>query len=304
MSPRTALALLLGALLCLAALALGVGVGLAGRVVYLLGLGPLVLSVLLGVLSVARWHLLRTLAPRWRVAAWSAALAVLAVAAARGTDVWGLYQSQLTDLTSNPEAIATDLVVAGLREPRELLDAGLRVETGRDGLAGAWLLQLKTGLVVHRAGRLERVLPLPAAAQALVFGLEVALVTLLLFRTQEQLRHQRRCAACGRFLRRTVLGGVSDAAAAVGVLEQGQLPALVAGQEGALLLVQEQCPLAHLRPAGVALVRPARRQLWAPGGPQELWLRAGQIDPLALHQPSADAGGDNESAAAPTGPGS
>ena len=264
--------------------------GLAGRVMYLLGLGELIVAVALGVLSVARWHLLRTLAPRWRLALWSVLLAVLAVGSARLADIWGLYQSQLNALTSQPEAIATDLVVAGLREPRELLDAGLQVETGRPGLAGAWLLQLKTGLVVHRAGRLERVVPLPAAAQALVLGLQVALVAVVLFRTQEQLRTQRRCQACGRYLRRTVLGGVADADQALTALQAGQQPRLTPERGAAHLLVQEQCPLGHLRPAGLVLLRPRQHQWHSTAVPQTLWVQEGQVDALALETaPSVDA---------------
>jgi hypothetical protein len=261
--------------------------GLAGRVVYLLGLYDLVLALALGVAGVALWHLQRQLPPRWLRITVGLLVAVVALSSSRLADVWAFYGSQLVEMQASPEAIANDLLVAGVDSPQALLDAGLQVETGHSGLRGALLLQIKTGLVMHRVGRLERVLPLAIQWQGLVLAGQIALVLLLLTRTWGQLVVEPRCPACGRYLRRTPLQSLaeSDVELLAQAWRAGQrlgdptlapLPASPTGPVVATLLL-DQCPLNHLQQPGLAIVRLRRRSLFGTGVPGQTLALAGEL---------------------------
>jgi len=264
----------------------GVLTGLAGRVVYLLGLYDLVLALVLGVTGVALWHLQRQLPPRWLRTTLALAVAVVALASSRFADVWAFYGSQLVEMQATPEAIANDLLVAGVDSPQALLDAGLQVETGHHGLRGALLLQIKTGLVMHRVGRLERVLPLAIQWQGFVLAGEIAVVLLLLTRIWGQLALEPRCPTCGRYLRRTPLQSLAepDVERVAQAWQAGQRlgdpssAPLLASPSGPIVatLLLDQCPIGHLQLPGLAIVRLRRRSLFGAGVPGPTLALAGQ----------------------------
>lgn len=275
-------------LVVFAALA-GALTGLAGRVVYLLGLYDLVLALTLGVVGVALWHLQRQLPPRWLRTTLGLIVAVVALASSRVADVWAFYGNQLVEMQASPEAIATDLLVAGVDSPQALLDAGLQVETGHSGLRGALLLQIKTGLVIHRVGRLERVLPVALHWQGLVLAGQIAVVLLLLTRTWGQLVMEPRCPVCGSYLRRTPLVPLTEAdverlaaawRAGVRLGDPATAPLSPdAGGPNVATLLLDQCPMGHLQLPGLAIVRLRRRSLLGTGVPGPTLALAGQEIP-------------------------
>lgn len=234
----------------------GIACGLAGRVVYLLGLYDIAAGLGLGAAAVALCHLAQR-----PLGAWAGPVAMLAaglwMAAAQTTDAWAFRQEQAQWLQGQPLLLAQDLAVAGVDDALALVDAGLRAETGADGLTGSWLAQGKAGVILQRAIGSQRVLPAPLPVRAAVMGGEIAFVALVVWRALQQLAREPVCPVCRRFLRRRPLGRVGqaqvDALRQAWALGDRALPTGDAAIAVALVY-EDTCTFAHLMQPGLALV--------------------------------------------------
>ncbi len=243
---------------------MGGACGWAGRALLLIGLYDVATVLLLGAVLVALLHLLR-----WPAKSAVLPVAVVAVAAAMAsrhiTDAWAMYREQVRLLVEAPDFALEGMAVAGVGDASLLVDSGLQAETGYGGWAGAWLVQAKAGLVIWRSGQLQRVVPLPLWAQALVWAIETAWVTLLVWRALRHLQSEPRCAICGRLARRAVLGRLDaqGAAAVATAWQRGERPDLPAALGPCVAVVYaDTCPADHTASAGLSMVS-VRRRSWS-----------------------------------------
>lgn len=199
----------LALILFLASATFGAGCGFGGRAVLVVGLYESAAGVVLGAAAAMVCHALRL---RPAKAAWPvAALAAAAwLCGWQSADAWAFRQEQAQWLLAQPMQMAQDMAVAGADSPLQLVDAGLRAETGRDGWLGAWLAQFKAGVWVVRTAGMQRAVAMPASGHAAWLGLQAAFVALMI---QRALRHQAAqpvCLRCGRYLRRRRLAWVAE----------------------------------------------------------------------------------------------
>lgn len=239
----------------LLAVLVGIVTGFAGRVVSVLGLYDVVAALALSVAAVAIHHLAGTRPRAGRFVV--AALASVAwLVAHRVTDAWAFRQEQGQAVIEQTDLLAADYIVSGAETPLQLVDAGLAADTGTSGLGGALLVQVKAGVVVHRALGVARVLPAPRWLYGLVAACEAAFVTVLIARALAQLQLEPVCATCGRFLRRQALGPLD--ATEVARLAQAwtrgdRSPPVPDPQRAAVAMAfQDTCPAGHSRLPGYA----------------------------------------------------
>ena len=260
--PAVALALMLPT-----SLALGVTTGLAGRVVQLLGFYEVLAALVLSVASVAVAHVLRW-KPGGGGLALALAVAVTWLAAHRLTDAWGFRAEQAQAVVREAESLAEDFLISGADTPLQLVDLGLRAETGAEGLRGALMVQWRAGPLVLRAVGLERRLPAGTLPQALLAAATVTFLTLLVRRALRHLAAEPQCAACRRFLRRERLGRVAPEIAAdlkrlwlAGNAATPLPEPLADGPE----VYREVCSAGHTSRPGYALVQFRRHSLGSGG---------------------------------------
>ena len=247
----------------LAAAITGLCCGMAGRVVYLIGLYEVVAGLALGAAAVTLCHL-----ARWRIGPMAGPLAAGAALVwlgfAQAADAWAFRQQQAQWLLDQPLLLAQDLAVAGVDSAMALVDAGLRAETGRDGLLGSWLAQGKPGIVVLRALGDPRVVPAPFSVRGFALGVSAAFVALVVWRALGQLTVAAACPRCGRFLRRRVLARVGDrqATALQQAWQTGDRALPTAdGAPTVAVVYEDGCLPGHLALPGLALVG-LRRHSW------------------------------------------
>jgi hypothetical protein len=263
-SVRSVLALV--ATLMVAAL-IGVVTGFAGRVLAVLGLYDVVAALALSVAAVTIHHLfgVRPQAGRFLVAALAS---VTWLAAHRVTDAWAFRQEQGQAVIEQTDLLAADYLVSGAETPLQLVDAGLAADTGASGLRGALLVQVKAGIVVHRAMGVSRVLPAPRWLFGLLAACETAFVTVLIARALLQLQREPVCATCGRLLRRRPLGpvGADELARLAQAWSHGDRDAPVSHPQvqAVAMAFEDACPAGHSRQPGYAALSVRSR---SPRGP-------------------------------------
>ncbi len=265
-----------------AAALIGVVTGFAGRVVSILGLYAVVAALALSVVTVAVHHLTqrRPGSSRFLV---SILAALTWLGAHRVTDAWAFRQEQGQAVLEQTDLLAADFIVSGAETPLQLVDAGLAADTGVPGLPGALLVQFKAGVVVHRALGATRVLPAPRWLFALFAACEAAFVTLVMARALGHLRGEPVCAACGRFLRRRVLGPLDgqEVARLAEAWSHGQREVPVPGtvnHSSAAVAYEDSCARGHSRLPGYAVLRSRRRT------PGPLASLAPQVDQPEVRQ--------------------
>lgn len=274
----------------LAAVLVGVITGFAGRVVSVLGLYDVVAALALSVVAVALHHVAqRRPGPERFLVASLAALTWLG--AHRTTDAWAFRQEQGQAVLEQTDLLAADFIVSGADTPLQLVDAGLAADTGVPGLRGALLVQLKTGVVVHRALGATRVLPAPSWLVALFAACEAAFVTLVVARALGHLRNEPVCATCGRFLRRRALGPLTgqEVARLADAWSRGdrQVPTSTSKNATVALAYEDTCPQGHSHLPGYAAIRSRRRTLF--GGRALFSAKAATPGPLASLAPEVAA---------------
>lgn len=256
----------------LGAVVLAAGTGavlaLASRQLDLFGLYDVAAALSLGSGLVAACHLAQRRPGRVGLAL-AAVAAVIEVATFQAVGADAFAREQARWISSHPELEVQDLAVAGVDSAAELVDAGLRIETGHDGLAGAWLAQWKAGIVVHRGGGTLRVLPAPHWLRALVLGAELSLMILLIWRALRHLDGEPQCPRCRRFMSRREVARVDLAQAThlAQAWQDGQRPPVhsTAGAHVAVVM-EDRCPLGHTAVPGLALVG-VRRRSWSTRAP-------------------------------------
>ncbi len=238
------------------AAAFGAATGLAGRIVYLAGLYEAAAALALGALAVAVCHLL-ALAPGRGAVLLAGMAAATWLACHEVADAWATWQDQARWLRSEPVAMAQDLAVAQVDRPEELVDLGLRAETGQAGLVGSWLMQHRRGPMMLRTLSAQRALPGGLVAVALALAVRATLVGLAVWRALQRLANEPRCGRCGRYLSRKEIGRVDDAqlrqlvvAWAAGVSERPPPD----GHAGAYRVLLDQCPRGHHVRPGLSAV--------------------------------------------------
>jgi hypothetical protein len=236
--------------------------------VQVVGLYEVAAALLLSVWTVSAHHL-------WRVVPGGGRFALAGLAAVAWlschlwVDAWAFRREQADAVVQEAALLARDFVVAGAGTPIELVDAGLRAETGQDGVRGALLVQAKSGLEIQRALGVTRVWPLPRWAWALARALQAAFVAWVIARSLHHLGTEPRCGLCGSYLRRQALGRVAEAHVdllrAAWLAGQRETPIPVAN--GGIWALRDTCPRGHTTLPGFTLVRPRQRRwsMRAPG---------------------------------------
>lgn len=269
----------------LAAALMGAATALAGRIVHLLGLYEVAATLVLSVVAVTVHHLCRAVPGGARYA-----LAALAAATWIGchlwVDAWSFRREQGEAVVQEAALLARDFVVAGAGTPLELVDAGLRAETGQDGVRGALLVQAKAGLEVQRTFGATRVWPMPRWGWALARALQAALVALGIARALKHLATEPRCDRCGRYLDRRVLGRLDDCVlpALQQAWQSGRREVPEPTAQGQLWLWQDTCPAGHTAAPGYAIIRPRQRR-WSMNAPGPL----AQLKAVSTAPPTASA---------------
>lgn len=254
--------------ICILACVLGVATGLAARVLSIIGFYEVLAALTLSVGAVALAHL-----TRWRPqsGAWAVALAagLTWLVVDRTVGAWAFREEQAKLVVQEAHVLAEDFLISGADTPMDLVDVGLRAETGADGLRGAFLADWGAGQLAFRAIGLERRLPPATWLQALWIAGTAALLTLIVGRALHHLAGEPRCATCGRFLARQAMGRTSLRAVDElrGAWSAGErLRPEVAPTAPGPMAYEERCPAGHSTHVGYALVQFRGRTLGAGEG--------------------------------------
>lgn len=246
----------------------GVATALAGRIIHLAGLYETAAALTLGALAVTICHAL-ALGPRRVAILLAGSVACAWLAAHETTDAWATWADQARWLREQPMTLAQDLAVAEVDQPAQLIDLGLRAETGRAGLVGAWLMQNKRGPVVARTLGVQRALPGGLFLVALALAVRGTLVGWGAWRALRRLALEPRCPRCGRYLRRSEIGRVGEAE--MQCLAQAWSAGLAQTPDtrddrGPYRIFSDDCPRGHLARPGLCAVR-LRRRGWSEASP-------------------------------------
>ncbi|MBI5607482.1 MAG: hypothetical protein HY902_01225 [Deltaproteobacteria bacterium] len=246
------------------ALGAGIALGLASSHLDLIGLYDVAAALALGTATVAWLHLLQ-LAPGRASLAVALLVTLVEVTAFEWTAAQSFAREQAEWLAASPELEVQDLAVAGVDTAQELVEAGLKADTGHGGVLGAWLARGKAGIVIQRGGGSLRVVPAPLPVRAAWLGARIAAILLVVWRSLRHLAQQPRCSRCGRYqLRRERLRLTgAQAAELANAWQRGERPEPAGAEQGAVAaLWQDECPVGHSQLPGLAIIG-LRQHGWA-----------------------------------------
>jgi hypothetical protein len=247
---------------CLAGVVVGAMTGFAGRQLYVIGLWELCGAWMLSFVCVTTCHLL-TLRHRGLLLACAIVAAIAWLLGFHAADAWSFRREQIVLVAARGLLLADQAVLRDTADPRQLVDLSLLGETGLSGLRGAARVLLQRGLTVHRALGVSHIVKLSVEIHAAFYGLQAAVVALILGRSAMTLAEQPVCARCATWLRREQLGfarpEIADHARDAWLLgERVQPPVTVkAASADDMALTRDSCPRGCSGEPGMSILRRA-----------------------------------------------